>query len=150
MAGSDPGRRPGADAGVSAQACTYNPGYQPGDNCCILPTYVTALDVDTAFSRALKTYRFPTKVAGAGRNPERLYRFHSVRGEYHSAANDVWPQGDQRLGRGLWLFLTLERETSTSSSVAAVYCEIPGQRPQDPAAWHAAVQNSIRATVPPR
>jgi len=136
-------------ASASAQ-CSHNPGYQRSDNCCILPSYVSSLDVDTAFSRAMREYHFPRKVEGKGRSPERIYRYQSVKGQYHSAANDVVPQGDRPLSQGVWLFLTLERETDSTSSVSAAYCEIPGRRPENPAAWHAAVQQSIRATVPPK
>jgi hypothetical protein len=130
--------------------CSHNPGYQRSDNCCILASYVSALDVDTAFSRAMREYRFPPRAEGKGRSPERIYRYQSVKGQYHSVANDVVPQGDRVLSQGMWLFLTLERETDSSSSVSAAYCEIPGRRPENPGAWHAAVQQSIRATVPPK
>lgn len=143
-----PSVQPPAVSGLAQ--CSHNPGYQRSDNCCILPTYVSSLDVDTAFSRAMREYRFPTRGEGKGRNPERIYRYQSVKGQYHSAANEVVPQGDRTLSQGMWLFLTLERETDMSSSVSAAYCEMPGRRPENPIAWHAAVQQSIRATVPPK
>lgn len=134
---------------VSAQ-CSHNPGYQRSDNCCILPSYVSSLDVDTAFARAMREYRFPTKIEGKARSPERIYRYQSVKGQYHSAANEVVPHGDRSLSQGMWLFLTLERETDSTSSVSAAYCEIPSRRAESPAAWHTAVQQSIRTTVPPK
>ena len=136
-------------SGATAQ-CTYNPGYQRADNCCILPPYVSSLDVDAAFSRVMQTYHFPNKAVVKGRNTDRIYRYQSVKGQYHSAANDVVPIGERKLDQGLWLFVTLERETDTTASVSAAYCELPGRRPDDPAAWHAAVQRSIHATVPPK
>jgi hypothetical protein len=143
--------RGGAGLAAPAQAqCAYSAGYQRSDNCCILPNYESGLDVDAAFSRAMQQYRFPANVQARHGNPARLYRYQSVRGQYHSAANDVRPEGDRALGHGVWLFLTLERETEKTSSVAAAYCEIPGRRPHDAAAWHAAVQASIHRTLPPK
>jgi hypothetical protein len=130
--------------------CNHNPGYQRADSCCILPAYVSSLDVDTAFSRVMQTYRFPTKADAKGRSSDRIYRYQSVKGQYHSAANEVAPSGERTLAPGLWLFVTLERETDATSSVSAAYCALPGRRPDNPAAWHAAVQQSIRATVPPK
>jgi hypothetical protein len=141
----------GIPAAAATAQCAHNPGYQRSDNCCILPSYVSPLDADMAFTRAMKAYRFPTKVdANGSRNPARIYRYQSVKGQYHSAANDVTSHGEHALDPGVWLFLTIERETDSSSSVSAAYCETPGRRPANPAAWHAAVQQSIRATVPPK
>jgi len=138
---------------VPAEAqCSFNPGYVEADNCCIMTPYMSSLDLDTAFARAVQEYRFPTKVKERGRdpNPTRLYRYMSYPGQEHMAANEVRPRSSSALSQGFYMTLRIEKgAVDANSRIELAYCETPGLRATDQLAWHKAVQDSIYATLPP-
>jgi hypothetical protein len=142
-----------AVAGTPSKAqCQYNPGYALESNCCIVPPYISSLDVDTAGARALREFNWPTKVNGRGKDPQptRLYRYQAYPGSKYMAAHEVLPRSDPSLSQGFYLVTEIEKSGTANSYVEAAYCETPGLRAADQAAWHRSIQTLIYATLPPK
>jgi hypothetical protein len=117
-----------------------------------MPRYVAALDVDTAYANSRVEYGFQEKKPPAeGRD---FTRYHGFDYEAHPATlyrmfGEVNPRSDVRLSRGVWMGLVLSKASPTTTNVEAVYCEVRSRQMKDQVTWHKAMQESIRATLPP-
>jgi hypothetical protein len=132
--------------------CKFSAFYREDENCCIMPRYTTALDVDTAFAKARSEYDFQEKRPyGEGVN---VAHYHGFLFEAHPAAfyrmmGEVMPRSDVRLSRGVWMALVVSKASATTTEIEAAYCEIRSRRMKDQLTWHRAMQDSVHATFPP-
>lgn len=138
---------------VPAEAnCRFSANYKQMDNCCLMPRYTTTLDVDTAFAKARVEYGFKEKrPLNEGRD---FPGYHGFVYETHPATlyrmfGEVNPRSDVRLSRGVWMGLVISKVSATTAEIEPVYCEIRNRNMKDQVTWHKAVQDSIRATLPP-
>lgn len=132
--------------------CRFTTVYREGDNCCVMPPYTIAMDVDAAYARARVEYAFHEK-----RPRDEGVNYPGYHGHVHEATpgafyrvfGEVQPRSDVRLSRGVWMGLVLSKASSSTANVEPVYCEIRGRRMKEQGVWHQAVQDSIRRTLPP-
>jgi hypothetical protein len=132
--------------------CRFTSTYRESENCCLLPRYTTALDVDTAYAKARVEYGFKEKKPyNEGRD---FPGYHGFVYETHPATlyrmfGEVTPRSDVRLSRGIWMGLVISKASATTADVEAVYCEIRNRSMKEQLTWHTAVHDSIRTTLPP-
>lgn len=138
---------------VPAEAqCGFSERYKQMHNCCVMKRYTTAIDVDTAFAKAMQEYGFSEKKPpgeGAGYPHYHGHDFTAQPGALYRMFGDVVPHSDVRLSRGVWMGLVIAKAGPNSAQVESVYCEARGRRMRDQLTWHKAMQESIRATLPP-
>jgi hypothetical protein len=135
--------------------CSFTPSYRESQNCCVMRPYSTAVDVDTAYARAVREYDFRAEPSIVDSELEAYPDIfhghrHDVRsGERYQLWGIVFPGTDVRLGRGVWMGLNLVATTLKSTDVQPVYCELGARAMEDQRTWHRAVQSAIKMTLPP-
>ena len=140
---------------VPAEAqCDFTPTYRENQNCCVMQPYRSAMDVDTAYARAVREYGFSREPRPyeleAEAYPEISHGHgHDVqKGERYQLWGIVVPRSDVRLGRGVWVGLTLQAAGPHSTDVKPIYCEPFSRAMEHQRTWHKAVQWTIRDTLP--
>jgi hypothetical protein len=139
-----------------AAQCAFTREYREIQNCCVMKPYRSEIDVDTAYARVVREYGFNAKpkiyeLEGEAYPDVYHGHRHEVQpGEIYLLQGIVVPGNGTQLFRGVWLALALRKAESGTTDVESVYCEVGARAMQDQMAWHAAVQRSIKATIPSR
>ena len=145
----------GAVSVPSAAQCTFTQEYRESQNCCVMKPFRSAMDVDTAYARAVREYGFsaqPQIYELEGEAYPDIYHGHRHEvqpGEVYRLRGIVVPDSSAPLFRGVWLALALRKAESGTTDVEPVYCEVGARAMEDQMAWHKAVQKSVRSTLPP-
>ena len=136
-------------------ACSFTQTYRENQNCCVMKPYRSAINVDSALVRAVREYDFrreprPYDVEGEA-YPEIFHghRYDAQVGKRYELWGVVLPRSDERLGRGVWVGLTLEAAGPKSTDVHPIYCEPLARAMDSQRTWHNAVQSTIKSTLPP-
>lgn len=136
----------------AAQCKAPTSQYPESDNCCVMAKYTAAVDIDTAAAAARVEYGFQPKRRpdeGTGYSGFKGHAFEANSGSFYRMFGEVTPRSDVRLSRGVWMGLVLSKASANRTNVEPLYCEIRGRVMKDQLTWHEAVQESIRATIPP-
>lgn len=132
--------------------CKFSGLYRQIQNCCIMKRYTTSLDVDTAYAKAMQEYGFSvTRPSGEGANNPH-YHGHDYQAQpaaLYRMFGEVTPRSDVRLSRGVWMGFVIAKAGPNIAEIEPVYCEMRGRRMKDQLTWHKAVQDNVRATLPP-
>lgn len=136
--------------------CKSSSTFPASQNCCVMEPYVTPSQVDRAYAAAVAEYGFSVEPAPydaeAEANPDldHGHAHESHPGDAYVLSGIVVPRSSPALFRGVWLGLRLRRVPHDFTEVQPVYCQHAGQAMEQQVAWHRAVQDSIRSTLPPK
>ena len=139
----------------SAAQCTFTQDHRESQNCCVMKPYRSAMEIDTAYSRAVREYGFSAKpqlYELEGEAYPDIYHGHRHEvqpGKAYQLQGIVVPRSSTQLFRGVWLALALRKAESGTTDVESVYCEVGARAMVDQMAWHQAIDKSVRSTIPP-